>query len=90
MPRNLLLLHYQKDEVQLELLKINVLYIGWIPRNFKILIFNPKLPFLSENDKMIIILDFQKFTLHMILKIFHENSHYRNGHGESVKFKNLP
>ena len=51
MPRNQLLLHYQKDEVQLELLKISISYVGWIPRNFKTLIFIPKLPFLSENHK---------------------------------------
>ena len=29
----------------------NDTYIGWIPRNFEIFIFKPKLPFLSENHK---------------------------------------
>ena len=33
-----------------------------------------------ENDNLGEFLDFYEFTLYMILKIFHENSHYRNGH----------
>ena len=43
--------------------------IGWVPRNFKIFIFKPKLSFLREkhkNDQWNEFLDFYKFTLYLI------------------------
>ena len=46
-------------------------------------IFKPELLFLRKNhknDNLVEFLDFYEFTLFMIFKNFHENSHYRNGH----------
>ena len=62
-------------------------YLGRFPRNFKTLIFKPKLSFLMKshkNDNKDEFLDFYKFTLYMIFKNFHENSHYRNGHFRKI------
>ena len=33
-----------------------------------------------KNDNKDEFLNFYEFTLYMIFKIFHEDSHYRNGH----------
>ena len=57
--------------------------VGWSPRTFKNFDFKPKLSFFRENhenDHWGEFSDFYEFTLCMIFKIFHENSHYRNGH----------
>ena len=47
-------------------------WLGWIPRNFKIFIFKPKLSFLlknHKNDSLAEPPDFCEFTLYMIFKI---------------------
>ena len=48
------------------------LYIGWIPRNFKIFIFEPKLSFSRKNHKNYSwgeFQDFHEFTLYKIIEI---------------------
>ena len=48
-------------------------HLGWIPRNFKIFNFKPKLSFLSENhinDNWVELSDFFEFTLYMTFAIF--------------------
>ena len=62
-------------------------WVGWIPRNFKTFIFEPKLSFLrkyQKNDNLGAFPDFYEFSLYMIFKIFRENSHYRNGHFQEI------
>ena len=60
----------------------NDTYIGWIPRNFEIFIFKPKLPFLSENHK-----NDNKGELPIaIMDIFMKNFE-NNIKGESMKFR---
>ena len=49
--------------------------IGWIPRNFKIFIFKPKMSFLKENHN-----NNPRIHPSHNFKIFNGNSHYENGH----------
>ena len=67
------------------------LILGWIPRNFKIFIFEPKLSFLRENDKNDRYVEFQDFyewTLYMIFANFVKN--FENHiYGELVKIRDF-
>ena len=64
------------------------LCIGWISRNFKILILKPKLSFLEENyknDNKGEFLDQREFTQNRILKKFHENGQFKQNRKNHIK-----
>ena len=58
-------------------------WLGWIPRNFKTFTFSPNCHFWGKITRMITRVDSRIFTYSpytWFFCIFHENSHYPNGH----------